>query len=406
LRTVACVTHGNHGDRPTTRARSALDPAGRAGDIVPALRETDADSESQRGLSARAVELLHDAGLTALMSPAAYGGSQLPPRALVEAERVVAHGSPAASWVMMVCGAHTFMAGRLPRPGQDEIFGADAGVLIPGVPSSQGTCRRADGGFVLNGRWQFCSGVDHGAWIMLGSRGTRNDAGEPTPGMLVVLAKADVTVDDTWYTLGMRGTGSKDVVLEDAFVPDHRAVRMSDAFLGTVPDVEIPLYRLPVAATLATMLLGTIVGMSERGLQLFIEQTATRTDAYSGEPKSRGAGLQRRVAEANAEVAHAWSLARRNCDLLEAATEHPAPMPAPARAEVRWNAAYGAELCRRAADRLYAAAGAKANHDANPLQTVFRDVNTATHHAMLDFDTTLEMWGKVLLGVEQSDAMI
>jgi 3-hydroxy-9,10-secoandrosta-1,3,5(10)-triene-9,17-dione monooxygenase len=298
------------------------------------------------------------------------------------------------------------MAGRLPREGQDEVFGLDPGVLIPGVPSSQGTCRRAEGGFVLDGRWSFCSGVDHGAWIMLGSRGTRNEAGEPTPGMLVVLPKDHVTVDDTWYTLGMRGTGSKDVVLDEAFVPHHRAVRVSDAWMGIVPDVEVALYRLPVGATLSTMLLGTIVGMSERGLHLFVAQTSTRTDAYSGEPKGQRAGIQHRVAEASAEIAHAWSLAGRNCDLLEAAMEHAPPMPAAARAEVRWNAAYGAELCRRATDRLYAAAGAKANHDADSLQTVFRDINTSTHHAMLDFDTTLEMWGKVLLGIEQPDALI
>jgi alkylation response protein AidB-like acyl-CoA dehydrogenase len=383
-----------------------FDAASSAGKIVAALRETDAESESQRRLSDRAVGLLHEAGLTRIMSPAAYGGYQLSPRALVEAERVAAHGSPAASWVLMVCAAHTFIAGRFPRAAQDDVFGSDPGMLIPGVPSRQGTCARSDGGFVLNGRWPFASGVDHGDWVLLGSRGVRNDAGEPTPGMVVVVPKADVAVDDTWFTLGMRGTGSKDVVLDRVFVPEHRAVPMSDAFLGTVPGVEAALYRLPVAATLATMLLGTIVGMSERGLELFIGQTRTRKDAYTGEPKVLSAGLQRRVAESNAEIAHAWSLTMQNCDLLEAAMEHDPPMATSARAQARWNAAYAAELCRRAADRLFAGAGANAANDANVLQPVFRNINTATHHAMLDFDTTIEMQGKLLLGVEQPDAMI
>jgi hypothetical protein len=86
--------------------------------------------------------------------------------------------------------------------------------------------------------------------------------------------------------------------------------------------------------------------------------------------------------------------------------EQAPPMPTPARAEARWNAAYGAELCRRAADRLYAAAGANANHDTNELQAVFRDINTSTHHAMLDFDTTLEMRGTFLFGLDQPDALI
>ena len=116
-----------------------IDAALNAGKIVEALKATEAESEATRVLTVRAVELLHEAGLTRIVSPAAYGGYQLPVRALVEAERVVAHGSTAASWVLMVCAAHTFIAGRLPRAGQDEIFGGDPGMLIPGVPSLRGT---------------------------------------------------------------------------------------------------------------------------------------------------------------------------------------------------------------------------------------------------------------------------
>ena len=86
--------------------------------------------------------------------------------------------------------------------------------------------------------------------------------------------------------------------------------------------------------------------------------------------------------------------------------ERPPPMDTVDRAEVRWNAAYGNELCRRATDRLFAGAGANAAHDANVLQRFFRDINTSTHHGIFDFDTALEMQGKVLLGVEQADALI
>ncbi len=383
-----------------------IDVAMDAADIVTALRETDAESERQRRVSDRAVALMHDAGLTRLMSPDTYGGGQRSPRALVEAERIVAHGSPAASWVLMVCQAHTFIAGRLPRRGQDEVFGSDPGMLIPGVPSRQGTCRKVDGGYNLDGRWSFASGADHGDWLMVGSRGVRNEAGEPCPGMLVVIPRSDVVIDDTWFTLGMRGTGSKDIVLENTFVPAHRAVDMAGAWLGTVPGVEIPLYQLPVGGTLSTMLLGTIVGMAERGLELYIEQARTRRDAYTGQAKVDSVGIQRRVAESKAEIAHAWSLTMQNCDVLEDAMRHAPPMPTPDRAQVRWNAAYAADLCRRASERLFAGAGASAAYDSNVLQRAYRDLNTATHHATLDFDTALEVQGKVLLGVEQVEAMI
>lgn len=374
--------------------------------IVAPLKETEAESEAARVLSPRAVALLHEAGLTRIVSPAAYGGHQLPVRALVEAERVVAHGSPAASWVLMVCAAHTFIAGRLPRAGQDEIFGGDPGMLIPGVPSPRGTCRRTAGGYLLDGRWPYASGADHGDWMLLGCRGVRNAAGESCPSLIVVMPKADVTIDDTWHTLGMRGTGSKDVVLDGVFVAERHAVPMAEAQLGTVPGVGIPLYRLPIRSALATMLLGTIVGMAERGLQLFVDQTRTRRDAYAGTMKIDNPGMQRRVAEASAEIACAWALTVQNCDLLEEAMRHAPPMPIAARAQTRWNAAYATELCRRACHRLFEGAGAGAAHDGNPLQAFFRDMNTATHHAMLDFDSTVEIQGKSLLGVELADAAV
>ncbi|MBV9834675.1 MAG: hypothetical protein JO055_09730 [Alphaproteobacteria bacterium] len=377
-----------------------------AGTIVEALKQTEAESEATRVLSAKAVTLLHQSGVTRIISPAAYGGYQLPVRALVEAERVIAHGSTAASWVLMVCAAHTFIAGRLPRRGQDEIFGTDPGMLIPGVPSPRGTCQRTKGGYVLNGRWPYASGADHGDWVLIGCRGVRNEAGESCPSLIVVMPKADVVIDDTWFTLGMRGTGSKDLVLDNVSIPEHYAVTMGEAQLGTVPGVDIPLYRLPIRPSLATMLLGTIVGMAERGLQIFIEQTRTRRDVYTGSMKVDSPGMQRRVAEASAEIACAWALTQQNCDLLEQAMRHDPPMPIAARAQVRWNAAYATHLCRQASNRLFEGAGAGAAHDSHAMQVFFRDMNTATHHAMLDFDANVELQGKSLLGIELNDAMV
>jgi len=384
-----------------------IDPAGTAKKIVEALKETEAESEANRVLSPRAVELLHHSGVTRIISPAAYGGYQLPVRALVEAERVVAQGSTAASWVLMVCAAHTFIAGRMDRRAQDEIFADDPGMLIPGVPSPRGTCQRSPGGYILNGRWPYASGADHGDWVLVGCRGVPNDAGEACPSLIVVMPKkAGAIFDDTWFTLGMRGTGSKDVVLDNVFIPDRYGMPMSEAQLGTLPGVEIPLYRLPIRPALATMLLGTIVGMAERGLRLFVDHTRTRREVYTGILKAETPGMQRRVAEASAEITCAWALTQQNCDLLEEAMRHDPPMPTAARAQARWNAAYATELCRRASNRLFEGAGAGAAHDSNTMQIFFRDMNTATHHAMLDFDANIEIQGKSLLGVELNDAMV
>ncbi len=371
--------------------------------LIPRLRATVAPSEAARRVTDDAVALLKAAGLIRLLAPARYGGQEDSPRAQILANAMVAHGSAAASWVQMVCTAHTFILGRFPLACQDEVFGGDPDVLIPGTPASQGTCERADGGLLVNGRWQFCSGVDHGRWILAGARGKTDAAGKKTPSMLVIMPITDLTVEDTWHVLGMRGTGSKDIVADNIFVPVYRSVSVAAAFLGIVPGIESPLYRLPVAATLSAMGLGTIVGMAEAGLAEFLDQTRIRQEIYLPGAKANRAGLQMRVAEADTEIALARTLLLRNCDLLEAAMRDTAPMDTVARAQVRWHSAYGAELCRRAADRLYAAAGAHATFDANPLQTFFRNINTVSHHAVVDFDSVAEMHGKALLGVEQSE---
>jgi alkylation response protein AidB-like acyl-CoA dehydrogenase len=194
----------------------------------------------------------------------------------------------------------------------------------------------------------------------------------------VVIPKKHVVIDDTWFTLGMRGTGSKDIVLDEVFVPDRHAVRMDIASLGTVPGVDIPLYRLPIRVTLGTMLLGTIVGMAERGLGLFVEQARTRRDAYTGADKVSNVLLQQQVA-ASGEIARVGADAA-GCDLLEAA------MGATSRCD---RAAGSGPLERLLRQRAVPAGGRPALAGAgaappgrNVLQSVFRDLNTASIRAL------------------------
>jgi alkylation response protein AidB-like acyl-CoA dehydrogenase len=382
------------------------DPIAQAQSIVPALRATARTSETQRKLSDEAVSTLRNAGLSRLMTPAHYGGFEFAPREQILTNAITALGCPAASWVQMVCAAHSFILGRFPQRCQDEVFGNDPNVLIPGTPSGQGSCTRTDGGWLMNGRWQFCSGVDHGQWIMAGSTGTKDDGGTKTPNMLVVMPASDLLIDDTWHVLGMRGTGSKDIVADNVFVPAYRAIPIVAAFLGTIADIDRPLYRLPIPATLSAMGAGTILGIAERGIEEFIEQTRIRQDVYVGGAKANRSGLQMRIAEAKTEIELARMLVERNCDLLDTAMADPAPMALDARAQIRWNATYAAQLCRRSADRIFAAAGAHATYDVNPLQSFFRDISTVSHHGVIDFDTVAEIQGKVLLNVDQNYAMV
>ncbi|HIF10154.1 MAG TPA: hypothetical protein EYQ81_10155 [Sneathiellales bacterium] len=237
--------------------------------------------------------------------------------------------------------------------------------------------------------------------------GEKDGSGGRAPPIHVVVPTVDIRIDDTWFTLGMRGSGSKDLVAEDVFVPAHRAMPTVPLFMGTFEGSAGPLYRLPVMGGLASMLAGTVVGMAGAGLAQFIEATKARRDVYMGNAKAAKAGLQMRVAEAGGELASARMLVERNCDILDAAmTANEAPLELGERVQIRWNAAYAVELCRRATERIFAAAGAHAIYDDHPLQRLHRDINTATHHAIADFDGVAEIKGRMELGLDEGLGLV
>jgi alkylation response protein AidB-like acyl-CoA dehydrogenase len=386
---------------------SAIDPIEAAAGILPRLRAVAEEGERGRRLPDEAVAAMREAGLSRLLAPKRYGGFELPLRAQILSCATTAHGYAAASWIQMVCGAHTYVLGSFPHDCQDEVF-ADPDVLIAGTLASQGTVERAAGGWRLNGRWQFCSGVDHSPWLLIGARQLNADADpDRVRNAHVVVPASEIRIDDTWYTLGLRGTGSKDIVAEDVFVPAHRAMPTGTLFTGRSPHAWSAMYRLPVLASLASMLAGGVLGMAERGFQTFMELTSVRRDIYAGGSKSANPGIQRRAAETSAELTTARLLVGRICDEFDAAmaADQP-PLDVAIRGRLRYEAAYVVELCRRSMERLFAAAGAHAVYDSSELQRVQRDINTASHHAVVDFDGVGEMAGRILLGLDPGTPLV
>lgn len=370
--------------------------------LVPRLEATSEASEQARRLDPAAVLAMRETGLSRLLVPRRFGGYELSIRAQILTCRETALGCSATSWVQMVCGAHDFVLGGFAEECLGELFADGPDMLVPGTLSPQGTVTRAPGGWRLEGRWQFCSGVDLSPWIMIGARQT-DVASDPDPWRVVhvIARKQDVEIDDTWHVLGMRGTGSKDVVARGAFVPIHRSMPTVPLFTGLSPHASSAVYRLPVLPVLASMLAGSVLGMAERGYRAFLERTRVRQDVYVGGAKAASPGIQRRLSEARAELDAAERLLLAICDRWEElmAEDRP-PIAIERRVGMRWDAAYVVELCRRAVERLFAAAGAHAVYDPSELQRVYRDVNTASHHAIVDLDNCAELAGKALLGLD------
>jgi 3-hydroxy-9,10-secoandrosta-1,3,5(10)-triene-9,17-dione monooxygenase len=298
----------------------------------------------------------------------------------------------------MVMGAHHWCMGSFPEAAQDEVFGDGRDGLVAGTLSWQGTARAVDGGWRVEGRWQFCSGVDHAHWVILGCA----DAATRGPLVHVVVPRAELEVDDTWHVMGLQGTGSKDVLARDVFVPAHRAIDTRILFRGTSPHAAnqaTNLYRLSAEAMLSVSVATAVLGSAKFALQQFIERTKERRVILTGARKAEHGPTQVRLAEAAAEI-HSADLLLHDVlgefDRLMAAGE---AFDNNHRMRAKWQAAYAAELCRRAVVRMFAASGAHAVYTPSALQAAFRNINVGAQHASIDFDNSAEAYARARLGL-------
>ena len=375
--------------------------------LSPALRGRAAESEASRRVAADSISAMTDAGMFRILTPTTHGGLEAGLQAQVETLLEVAAADSAAGWVQMVSNAHAWMVGSFSEECQRTVFGSPCDV-IPGTLASQGKAQLTDEGWLLNGRWQFASGVDHGDWLMLGARTERSDAA-PTGSIHVIVPKIDVTVDDTWHVLGLRGSGSKDLVLDDVLVPAEFAMNSAALFEGESPHGEhheTHLNRLPVLVCLSTQLAAAVVGIGAAAFEAYVERTSVRREVYTGASKAAKVGTQMRIAESKVELDVARSLVRSAASRCDQVGETGDRLDIEERAELKFQAAYVVELVRRSVDRLFVGSGAHGVYNDSELQGRYRDVNTACHHAIVDLDGNLEMYGRTLLGLEPGTPLV
>ncbi|MBS4083895.1 MAG: hypothetical protein KGZ73_10120 [Rhizobiales bacterium] len=362
--------------------------------ILPRIAASTHESDKLRRLSDDAANALRESGLARTITPKQFGGYELSPSVHIRACADLGNVCSAASWVLMVCVAHDYIIGRFPEECQREVYEGDADNLVAGSLAPAGVIEPVEGGWRLTGRWLFGSGCDHSPWFIFGTRLANPKPEDEYTNYHVMVPRADVVIEDTWHTLGMRGSGSKDLVVTNVFVPSHRAMPTYPTFLGLSPHAKAPTYRLSVYSGLPAMLSGSVLGMAEAGLKAFLEATAVRFTPH-GVAKAKNPIMQKRVAESAAEIASARRLLEDMCDRFDALMAiDQAPMSAQERIQMRWDSAYIVELCRRAIERLYAVSGAHGLYEGNPVYRAYRDIMTACHHAVIDFDTVSGLKGQ------------
>ena len=365
--------------------------------LVPTLRERAAQAETLRRLPDETIADVVAAGLTRTAQPKRFGGSELGWDVICEAAMTLGKGDASQAWVANVYAEHAFMVALFPDRAQREVWDAHPAALISASVSPVGNrIERVDGGFVLDGNWPYVSGVYHSDWTLIGDLVPDGDA--PPEHHLFLVPKADREVIDDWHVSGMAATGSNTVKFDQVFVPAHRALRMTDATNAATPGAEVnrdPLYRMPIYGFTNLALASVPVGVAEAMIDELARDVARR--AARQPPPIALEALYIRLAELTAEVKAAklmvMDAARINMQKLAAGER----LVAADNMRTAHQGTYACMLARRAAARLFEAAGAHGIYLSSALQRAFRDIYASTAHAGLNWDRAALRFGEMVV---------
>jgi alkylation response protein AidB-like acyl-CoA dehydrogenase len=366
--------------------------------IVPALRARARETEDLRRIPDASIAALRDAGVFRTLVPARYGGSEMPPSVVWNALVEVARACSATGWVTGLLVIHGFVLARFDPRAQDEVWSEGPDVLVASGVAPSGTGVPVDGGIRVSGRWSYSSGIDHCAWVILNVH--VKDASDAKPAsQFVLLPASDFTIDDDWHVAGLRGTGSKSVVVDNALVPAHRIVSGLALNAGKTRGIaaNAPLFRISFPALFPLAFAPAAIGTALAMVDHYREYTGTRRAAYTDAAFKGKPAAWLRLAESFADVDAARLVLARDLAALEDEAARDANLPATTE-RVRYDAAYLVGVCARAVDRVYTGSGGRALYESSPLQRGFRDMHAITQHAALGLDDAGERYGRFLLG--------
>lgn len=389
---------------PGAPAPTVDELVGRAAALRPLLQANEAQSDRERRLAEDNVRAVRDAGLGRIMTPRRFGGYETDLRTGMSVMSELATGSASTSWVMSLINVCSWLIGLFPERAQRDVWGEDpdtwgAGSLNPFA----GEARRVDGGVVVTGRWPYSSGCLHAQWGVVGLRILDAD-GEIEDLGLSLIPMSELSIEDTWFMAGMRGSGSNTIVAHEAFIPEHRFLSYAGgAFEGTYRTEHTgeALYRSAFVPMTVLVLVGPQLGLARAALERVTAKASQRGISHTGfQVQRESAGFQIRLAEAAITIDGAHLHAFRAADDVDRAAAAGTYPDRTARARMRLDAARAARQCREAMDMLVEAHGTSSLADANPLQQMWRDMEVASRHAITDWLVNLEVYGKLLVGVE------
>jgi 3-hydroxy-9,10-secoandrosta-1,3,5(10)-triene-9,17-dione monooxygenase len=375
----------------------------RAKALIPRLRERSSRTEELRRLPPETERELHESGLFRILQPRRVGGSELDYVALVDVADAIGQADASVAWNWANLASHHWMLAMFDKRAQDMVWSKDANTLIASsfiFPA--GRARKVDGGYKLRGSWPFSSGVDSSEWNMLASVVFSEDEADGVEYRIFVVNKRDYKILDTWDATGLRGTGSNDVEVKDAFVEEWMTLAVSDLDGGPTPGSAVnpnALYALPVFSLFPYVLSGVALGNAQACLDDYVDIARHRASTYNRAKIGDLQSTQIKIAEASAKIDAARLIMRSTCieALAEARRGHIPDIAA--KTKSRRDGAFAVNLCTEAVSLLFSASGARGLFTSGVLQRQFRDAHAINSHIAFNFDAAGTNYGRVALGL-------
>ncbi len=374
----------------------------RANALRPLLEANASETEQNRRVVEENISAIREQGIYRIMVPRRFGGLETDIRTKLEVSAALARGCGSTAWATTLMNVCSYFAGMSSAECQNDIWGKNPDARVAGVFAPLATCKRVEGGMIVNGKWPWSSGCLHSDWAMMGVP-VVNEAGETIDQGMAFMQMSECTIEDTWYVVGMKGSGSNTIVATDVFVPDHRVMSVSACLQGMPPTPykDEVLYRTAFVPVAALILCGPMMGLVKRALEFVIEKAPKRAIAYTFyKTQVESPSFQISLSKAAMLVDTVWLHSLRSADEIWKAAEANRFPSYTERARVRMDVGYAAETAREAMDLLLSAHGASSFAEVSPMQRMWRDLETCSRHAVVSPDISSEVYGKALLGVE------
>lgn len=375
--------------------------------VLPEIAARAWRAEADRKVPAENVELLKRIGFTRAFLPRRYGGLGMTAAEYGPCLAELAQACGATAWSIGLLAQHSHGVGLMSERLQHDIWGDDGDALVCSSVAPAGACAEVEGGIRLSGEFRWSSGCDHADWAFLGVRRPGEDG---RPGILfAVLPRDDYEIVDDWYTAGLRGTGTKTLRVEDAFVPWYRTQthQAMDAGGARPRGAERPGAFAGAFMTYFALGFSAVsLGIATRMVQVYKERIAGRARAYTGASVADSAPSLARLAESVHQINAASAALRQDWEQITART---AGDEYPSQDEVmswRCNQAYAVKMCIEAVDRLFTGLGGGAWYADSEPQLLWRNAKMTGAHAFTDYDVAAQIHGRRLMGLRADEGLI